>query len=662
MCGISGIVSRSEITWDTAAHTGAMSKSLTHRGPDGAGEHHDTHISLASRRLSIIDLEGGHQPLYNEDRSLALIINGEIYNHNELRRSLKILGHRFSTRNDCETILHLYEEFGPDCVKHLRGMFAFALWDAAHKRLVLARDRMGEKPLYLYESEGQLIFASEMKALLASGLVPFELDAEAINLYFHYQYVPEPLTPLKGVRKLDAARLLIVDVEGWQIQETCYWRAEDAPMLEGDAGRLIREQLEEVGELIVGADVSVGVALSGGLDSSAVAAFASRHYPGKLSAFSVGYSDEPETDERADARALAQHLKLPFHEVELRTDEVADFFPELIYWRDDPIADIAGHGYYAVMKLAREHDVPVILQGQGGDELFWGYPLLQQAAQESLQKSALQNGGLRNSLRYLSFNSPEGLSGRELSGWARDLGGLRSGWRRLQTHRAAPLDRMVFYDLSPDFQKASGEARGLYGKQFIEQLGAGDATTLFTFNRPWPRVDVALTNLISATYLRENGITQGDRLSMASSVEMRLPLLDYKLVETIIGLRKSQSDVNLPAKSWLRQAAKGILPEWVLNRPKRGFAPPVMKWHEALFTAYGDSLRDGYLVQCGVLNEASAECLASGAFPAGATCPLSFKALVLEQWCRRMSAVQATSWHRPSSAQAKPENTKANFA
>jgi asparagine synthase (glutamine-hydrolysing) len=351
------------------------------------------------RRLSIIDLTTGWQPLYNEDRTLALICNGEIYNFVELRERLESLGHRFSTNSDCETILHLYEEHGLDCVQHLRGMFAFALYDTQRKRLLLARDRMGEKPLYLYQTNSNLFFASEMKALLASGLVPFELDPNAVNLYFHYQYVPEPLTPLKGVRKLDAACLLTVDIEDWRIEEKCYWRMEDAPPLEGDPARHIREQLEVVGEIVIRSDVPVGVALSGGLDSSAIASLAASKYPGTMHAFSIGYPDSPETDERADARALADHLGLPFHDVELSTSEMVSFFPELVSWRDDPIADIAGYGYYSVMKLAREHSVPVVLQGQGGDELFWGYPWVRDAARQTERKVSQRH---RTSITALS--------------------------------------------------------------------------------------------------------------------------------------------------------------------------------------------------------------------------------------------------------------------
>ncbi len=429
MCGISGYISSQELTPDDASRVAAMSRALVHRGPDDAGSFDAPHVALAARRLSIIDLEGGAQPLFNEDRTLALVANGEIYNYLELRRRLEARGHRFKTGSDCEAILHAYAEHGLDCVNHLRGMFAFALWDGARRRLILARDPMGEKPLYLYEREGTLLFASEMKALLRSGCVPFELDPEAVNLFFHYQYVPEPRTAVKGVRKLDAAHLLVVEVEPWRVEERCYWRMEDATPIEGDAPAVIREQLEAVSGLVTRADVPVGVALSGGLDSSAVAAFAARQRPGALHAFSVGYAGRPEgLDERDEARALAQHLGLPFHEVELETREIVEFFPDLNYWRDDPVADYAGHSYYAVMRRAREAGVPVMLQGQGGDELFWGYPQLRQAARESLEKESLRRGALGALPRYLSANAEESLSVRQLSAWARDFGGVRSGF------------------------------------------------------------------------------------------------------------------------------------------------------------------------------------------------------------------------------------------
>lgn len=616
-----------------------MSDGLIHRGPDSSGEYLGPRVALAVERLSIVDVDGGRQPYYNEDRSLVLVANGEIYNHLELRSFLESKGYRFATGSDCECILHAYAEFGPECVNHLRGMFAFALWDIRKRQVILARDPMGEKPLYLYEHAGQILFASEMKALLRCGVVPFELDPAAINSYFHYQFVPEPSTAILGVRKLPAAHTLIVDLDRWHVEQNCYWRMEDAPPIDGDAPELIRQELIAIGRLATRSDVAVGVALSGGLDSSTVAAIAAPHRRGALHAFCIGYEGRPAGDERSEARELSDHLGLHYHEAEISTAEVAEFFDELQFWRDDPIADYAGHSYYALMKLAREHGVPVVLQGQGGDELFWGYPQLRQAAHESLAKQELSKGLLKAIPQYVSLKSPVGTSAGAMADWSRDLGGVRSGLRRMRSHQTSPAGQMVFYDVSPDFISASKETTTLYSREFTERVGESDVAALFTFPLPWPAIDVTLTRLISDTYLRGNGIAQGDRLSMASSVEMRLPLVDRKLVETVVGLRKTQSDVKLPPKDWLRRAVRDLLPDQVLHRPKRGFAPPVGDWHAAIFAAHGSSLRGGFLRQEGVLNEESANRLADGPFPRGLTSPISFKALVLEHWCRRMSAV-----------------------
>jgi asparagine synthase (glutamine-hydrolysing) len=639
MCGIAGIISQAPTTPAEIAGVKRANSRLTHRGPDGSGEFTDDNVMLAMRRLSIIDLDGGWQPLYNEDRSLALVANGEIYNFVELRERLEGLGHRFNTHSDCETIVHLYEEYELDFVQHLRGMYAFALWDTKRQRLILARDRMGEKPLYLYETNGRVLFASEMKALLASGLVPFELDPTSVNLYFHYQYVPEPRTPLKGVRKIDAASLLIVDLDPWRIEERRYWRMEDAPALEGDPATLIREQLETVSKIVIRSDVPVGISLSGGLDSSAIAALAARQYPGTMLAFSIGYPGSLANDERPDARALADELGMPFYDAELTTSDMVSFFPKLVYLRDDPIADIAGFGYYSVMKLAREHNVPVVLQGQGGDELFWGYGWVQDAAHASARKLQHTNNPIGTLPRYVDLDLPGGLSRMQLGEWAHRLGGLRRSWESLRRDRTSSPDQMVFYDLVADFRTSMAETRTIFSNSFREQMNGNTAMSLFTFDRPWPNIDVTLTRLICDTYLRENGVTQGDRLGMASSIEMRLPLLDHVLVETVIGLRKAHSDVDRPPKAWFKAALKDVLPESVINRPKRGFSPPVLEWHRALFAAHGASVRDGYLRQHSVLSEQGAQHLASGHFPTDNITPMSFKALVLEQWCRRMASI-----------------------
>ena len=558
------------------------------------------------RRLSIIDPAGGWQPLYNEDRSLVLVANAEVYNFVELRRELEAGGHRFATHSDCEVILHLYEERGDGCVDRLRGMFAFALWDCRRQRLLLARDRMGEKPLYLYEQPGRLAFASELKALLRGGVAPFKLEPASLDLYFHYGYVPEPATALQDVRKLPPACTLSVEIGPWRVRQCCYWDMEDTPALDGDPVERIRAELETVGELTLRADVPVGVALSGGLDSSVVAALAARRYAGRLHAFSVGYPGRPSYDERSGAAALADRLGLAFHDVELPTEEMVEFFPELNYHRDDPIADIAGYGYYAVMRAARDAGVPVVLQGQGGDELFWGYPWVAQCVSECERKTAALAG-------------------------------------KPQCPGGPTADRMVFYDRVPCFQAALAEARDLYAADFTTSLKDADPLDLFTFRDPRPAANVRLTRLICQTYLLENGIAQGDRLGMACSVELRLPLVDYRLVETVIGLRKLQADHLLPPKAWLKAAVRDLLPEEILSRPKQGFAPPLKTWHRALFSKYGSNLCDGYLVQAGVLRPEAGVRLAGGPFPQGVVVPLSFKALVLESWCRQMSTAAERS-------------------
>lgn len=637
MCGIYGVLGRQPLPAGAQEQAARMDCALAHRGPDGSGLFQHPHLLLGMRRLAIIDVTGGQQPLYNEDRSLVLVANGEIYNYIELRQSLVERGHRFATGSDCETILHLYEEKGPDCLVFLRGMFAFALWDGPRRRLFLARDRLGEKPLYLHETANGLLFASEIKAFLRTGLVPLELDPAAVHLYFHYQYVPEPLCPVRGIRKLPAGHFRLVDVDPWNVVERRYWRMEDAPALTGDPVETIREELETVSRLVIRSDVPVGVALSGGLDSSAVTALAARAYPGTMRAFSVGYAGRPPCDEREEARQLADYLGLPFAEVELETDEMVNAFPQLVMWRDDPIADIAGYGYYRVMKLAREHGVPVVLQGQGGDELFWGYSWVRRAAQESQEKDALLRGGSGAVLALLRAACPAGVRPGHWRDWLCDGFGLATAWRRCARYRREPPDQLVFYDLAPDFQDTRLSVRALYTPAFALAVRETNPCALFTLPRPWSAVETVIPRLIVETYLLENGIAQGDRLSMTSSIELRLPLLDYRLVETVVGLRKGSSDLRLGPKAWLRAAVRPFLPDWVLRRRKRGFSPPIRDWHRALFARYGCWLCNGQLVERGVLTAEKAVELAEGPYPSGAVAPLSFKALVLETWCRVMS-------------------------
>ena len=376
MCGIAGVLSNSLSRSD--AMTIAL-KQLHHRGPDASGQWADDQIWMGHTRLAILDLsQAGRQPMSDQSDRYQITFNGEIYNYLELRAELLNAGYTFTSSSDTEVLLAAYAHWGVECLKKLRGMFAFAIWDRDAKTLFLARDRTGEKPLYYAAHQDRFCFSSELKALLM--LLPHtpELDPLSIDLYLHYHYVPEPRTPFKEVFKLPAGHYLLVD-DHRAIAPIRYWSLDQIAPVEGDPAELIRAELDRAIELTLRSDVPVGIALSGGLDSGGIAALAAPKYKDVLQAFSVGYSGSPDCDERQQAKELANHLGLPFHEVELRSDELVDFFPQLVRLIDDPIADIAAYGHFAVTQLAAQHGIKVMLSGIGGDELFWGYEWVAQA-------------------------------------------------------------------------------------------------------------------------------------------------------------------------------------------------------------------------------------------------------------------------------------------
>jgi asparagine synthase (glutamine-hydrolysing) len=631
VCGIAGIISAQPLSIDQHERVARMNEALVHRGPDGAGTYLGSHATLAMRRLSIIDLAAGWQPLYNEDKSCVLIANGEIYNFIELRAQLESRGHRFRSNSDVEVIVHLYEEYGERCVEHLRGMFAFALWDERRKCLILARDRMGEKPLYLYEHDQVLYFASELKALLRTGIIDVQFDSSAVYQYFHFQYVPEPMTLFKGIRKLPAATCLTIYTQPWSLRESVYWRMEDSPQLDGEPVSTIRTELERVSALTVRSDVPVGIALSGGLDSGALASLATRAYPGRLTAFTVGYEGRPRYDERREAKAMADYLSIPLQEVEIRTDDMVNAFPSLVVRGDDPIADIAGYGYDAVMKAARAHGVPVMLSGQGGDELFWGYPWMTEALSQTMRKARWQSEGHPELTQYIGLKLPPARSRWDLVDWCWSAAGLRSSYHQFLRDQQNPKDRIVFFEHSPWFRMVRDSIPSILTNRFRNSIYETELWKPFAFPHPWPSPDTLFTRLICETYLLGNGIAQGDRLSMASSVELRLPLIDYRLVETVIGLRKAHPDHALPPKGWFKQAVKDLVPDWLLHRPKRGFQPPGREWMQGVWARHGRALEDGLLVQHSILRPEVGRTMSKHS-PRGPLAMLTFTALVLEYW------------------------------
>ncbi|HLO42301.1 MAG TPA: asparagine synthase (glutamine-hydrolyzing) [Phycisphaerales bacterium] len=643
MCGIAGHLKAAPRSQADAETVRRMNRAQVHRGPDGEGEFADSHVHIAMRRLSIIDLEGGWQPLYNEDRTIALVANGEVYNHIELRAELEARGHRFATHSDCETIAHLYEEFGVDCLHKLRGMYAFALYDIPNKRVLIGRDRMGEKPLYLVERPGEIWFCSELRALLSGGVIPFELDAGAVNLFFHYNYVPEPHTAVKGVRKLPAGCYLSVDLADWKVTQHRYWRLSDAPPIEGDPPKIIREELERIGDLIIRADVPVGVALSGGVDSTLVAALAAKRRPGLIHALSVGYPGRPIQDERHIAAATAKRLNMPFHDVEVDPREVVELFPERALWRDDPIADPAGHGYYAVSRLARNNGIPVLIQGQGADELFWGYGWVRSALEASVAKQeGTPAARARDPFRKMF---PDGHSPRAIKSAMVRTAQRWLGWAQGHPDENAPADQLIFYNGNASYQRARWLVRRVFPPKFAAEAFATDPASIFRRPRPWNDLPVMFTELMCETYLLENGIVQGDRLSMINSVELRLPLCDYRLAEIAVGLRKVQSDHRLPFKHWLKTACRDLVPDEVLYRPKTGFTPPHQSWMNDLINAYRLSLESGYLVEHGVLAPEAAAEMTNHRFRLPIWSEAIYKTLVLEFWCRGMAS--AAAQHSP---------------
>ncbi len=639
MCGITGLMSRNPLKASDIEMLGNMNSTLHHRGPDSMGFYQDTNIALAMCRLKIIDLTGGDQPLFNEDGSLILIANGEIYNYIELREALEKRGHSFKTRSDCETILHLYEESGEGCLQSLRGMFAFALLDKTKGMVLIARDRMSEKPLYYYRSNEEFAFSSEMKSLLVYlRKSNVRINPDALNMYFHYQYVPEPLTCVDGIVKLPAAHYIIIKLRDLSFHLVKYWDIGDVEPVSGDPAMLIREAFDGLSKVIIRSDVPVGVALSGGIDSSAIAVMGARYYREKMHAFSIGYPGRPQNDEREMALALSKRLGMEYHEVELNTDELTDSFPEMVYCMDDPIADIAAFGYYSVNRLAGENNVPVILSGIGGDELFWGYLWASASVEKSLRKRRATPNDEMDAIILLIKNTWTdmrniGKRQQMVPAIFSLLSSFRNFRFRYRTLLSRP-DTYTFYDEDPDFVSAFDQLQVLYSDGFKKVI---DEDALFSFftGKEWDEVQIEICKFLFQTWLYSNCVAMGDRMSMASSVELRLPFLDYQFVELVMGLRKTyKDDYKHGYKKWFIDAMKGVLPEEILKRRKRGFTPPVKDWYKAVISRYGRLCHDGYLVSTGVMKRDAVMALTERSISRGEDMFFSYKVVLMELWCR----------------------------
>jgi asparagine synthase (glutamine-hydrolysing) len=558
MCGINGVFHYA----GGVADPGLLERQARvqrHRGPDDAGLWHEGPVGLAHRRLSIVDLSSaGHQPMPNEDGSLRVTYNGELYGWPAMREKLAARGHRFLGTSDTEALLHLYEDHGDDLFVHLRGMFAFALFDRPRQRLLLGRDRLGIKPLYWHDDGRRIVFASELKALILDPSVPRDVDHEALASYLAFQYVPGPSTIWRGVQKLPPGHRLICDAAGPRIER--YWSIPvEAPRdwTDGEARERLRALLTEAVRLRMVADVPLGAFLSGGIDSSAVVALMSEASSRPVKTFSIGFEAE-EASELAHARRVAEHLGTDHHEFVVRPDAMTDL-PSLVWQMDEPFADASMLPTYHVSRIAREQ-VTVALSGDGGDELYAGYTTYDWARQYAaadhipavLRRAAAVPAG------WLHGDDPLGRKLHRLGQSVVD--------RHLDVTACFPprdLERL----LAEEFRAGLGgfDPRDAYRARHADMARALGAVP-------------ALLPLDAATYMVDDVLTKVDRTSMLCSLEVRVPLLDHHVVEAVASMPFGMKLRNGVTKWILKEAVRDLLPPETLARGKQGFGVPLERW------------------------------------------------------------------------------------
>jgi asparagine synthase (glutamine-hydrolysing) len=538
-----------------------MASAISHRGPDDDGYLVDGRVGLGHRRLSIIDLAGGKQPIYNEDKTVAVVFNGEIYNYRDLARELVSRGHVFRTRSDTETIVHAYEEYGDDCVRHLRGMFGFAIRDSRRQRLLLARDRLGIKPVYYCRVGGTLAFASEIKALLEIPGIAREVDPESLDLYLSLRYVPGPRTIFRNIFCLQPGHILSVDSEGVHISK--YWdidydrHSDDSPQ---QSLERFGELLEESVRLRLISDVPLGVFLSGGLDSSAILAVMRSQVPvqNRIKTFSIGYEGSGgEADNEFEyARLAADAFAADHHEYRLNAKEFEAFMPDLVWHLDQPLADPSCIPLYYISRLAREH-IRVVLSGEGADEILAGYGIYRRMS--ALDRICRRVPGMARIAPWLSRVAPS----EPLRRYARMCG-------QSPEHRYHGVCRGFTLEGK---NRLIGEARALQSEANMEAVFGGyfgSVPNASPLNR--------MLYVDARVWLPDDLLNKADKMTMANGLELRVPFLDHKLVEFAAALPDASKLDGRNGKAILRQAMSGLLPEAILTRPKKGFPVPLAAW------------------------------------------------------------------------------------
>jgi asparagine synthase (glutamine-hydrolysing) len=573
MCGITGWINleRSDPRDHNEGVLHSMCKTILHRGPDSEGIWMDDTAALGMRRLSIIDLKTGDQPMFSEDRSVIVMVNGELYNFREVRTDLEKRGHKFRTQTDVEIVPHLYQIYGDDFVDHINGMFAIALWDSKRKRLVLARDRFGEKPLYYGLFQGKLIWASEPKAILAHPSVDAELNLDALRQYLSYDYVPAPHSIYKGIYKLPAGHILTA--ENAEIKTRRYWnltwqKADRKVGLNGAGmetrARELRDLLSDAVRMRLVSDVPLGILLSGGVDSSTVAAFAVQHATEKVKTFSIGF-EEDSFDESRYARQVAHHLGTEHYEATLSVDTAADLIDEIGRWLDEPLSDGSLIPTFMLARFVRHH-VTVALGGDGGDELFAGYPMyyghkvarMYQAVPRFLRSGLIEPvvNRLPVSTKNLSFEYRAKRFVRS------------SGYDTIERHHS------WFGSFSVDEQNSLLTADIKGGSRADVYHGARELLRLCDARDEIERMQFLDLNY----YMAEDILTKVDRASMAVSLETRAPFLDPRIGEFAAALPLGFKLRGSTGKYILKRALADLLPHEILHRSKKGFGIPIAEW------------------------------------------------------------------------------------
>ncbi len=564
MCGIAGFISKEKNAPldERADLLDRMCRRITHRGPDEQGTIVKDRAALGMRRLSIIDLKSGQQPIFDCSGRLAIVFNGEIYNYQTLKKDLESRGHRFKTNSDTETIIHLYEEFGADCLAHLRGMFAFAIYDFAEETLFLARDRVGKKPLfYSLTAQGNFVFGSELKVLLEHGEISKEIDFSALDSYLTFGYVPEEFCIFKGVHKLAPGTFLIY--KNGEITTQKYWDFDYSGTseikTEAEYSEVLREKLKEAVKIRLISEVPLGAFLSGGVDSSAIVGMMSQISDAPVKTFSIGFNEDT-FNELKFARLAAKHFGTEHHEF-IVTPDLVEIVDDLVWHFDEPFADSSALPTFMVAKMARSF-VTVVLSGDGGDELFAGYTrYVTDKKRSGLGK--LPRTFRQNFLKPLSQMLPHGTKGKNFL-YNTSLDAIDRYIDSVSYFGKLKKNELYSNLLREKLNGNFGKAEQLY-RRIADSVGSENPTDKLLY-------------LDSKTYLPSDILTKVDRMTMATSLEARVPLLDHELIEFVQKIPAALKLKGTSTKYIFKKAMEGIVPNEILYRQKQGFGVPVNEW------------------------------------------------------------------------------------